>query len=128
MADLHSAILRGTREAARLHRDLGMREHIAEHGGRIDVFGTLVTYGVPLLFKPLDGLLGVFLPEPSPGVLITTQRSLSIQRLTGAHEMGHYRLQHRPSLDDETILRRSPFFSTSRYTYCISSFDPCCMT
>jgi predicted secreted protein len=115
MAELHSAILRGTREAARVHRDLGMQEHIAEHGGRIDVFGTLVTSGVPLLFKPLDGLLGVFLPEPSPGVLITTQRALSIQRLTGAHELGHYRLQHRPSLDDEMILRRSPFFATSGY-------------
>lgn len=115
MAEVQSAILRGTREAVRLHHDLEMQQHIAEHGGRVDVFGTIIGCGVPLLFKPLDGLLGVFLPEPSPGVLITTQRSLSIQRLTGAHELGHYRMQHRPSLDDETILRRSPFFDTLKY-------------
>ena len=115
MADARNTILRGTREAARLHNELGMQEQIAEHGGRIDVFGTLFASNVPLLFKPLDGLLGVFLPEPVPGVLITTERSLSIQRLTAAHELGHYRLKHKPSLDDETILRRSPFFDTLRY-------------
>jgi Zn-dependent peptidase ImmA (M78 family)/predicted secreted protein len=92
-----------------------MQERIEEQGGRIDVFGTLVAFGVPLLFRPLDGLLGVFIPDPTPGVLITTQRELSIQRFTGAHEMGHFRLNHRPSLDDETILRRSPFLATSGY-------------
>jgi hypothetical protein len=89
MADARNTILRGTREATRLHSELGMQEQIAEHGGRIDVFGTLFTSNVPLLFKPLDGLLGVFLSEPAPGVLITTERSLSIQRLTAAHELGH---------------------------------------
>jgi Zn-dependent peptidase ImmA (M78 family) len=92
-----------------------MQERIAEQGGRIDVFGTLVACGVPLLFKPLDGLLGVFISDPTPGVLITTQRGLSIQRFTGAHELGHFRLHHRPSLDDESILRRSPFLATSSY-------------
>jgi len=115
MAEGQSAILRGTREATRLHRDFGMQGYIVEHGGRIDVFGTLFASNVPLLFKPLDGLLGVFLTEPAPGVLITTQRPLSIQRITAAHELGHYKLKHKPSLDDETILRRSPFFNTSRY-------------
>ena len=92
-----------------------MQQRITEQGGRIDVFGTLVACGVPLLFKPLDGLLGVFIPDPTPGVLITTQRGLSIQRFTGAHELGHFRLHHRSSLDDETILRRSPFLATSGY-------------
>jgi Zn-dependent peptidase ImmA (M78 family)/predicted secreted protein len=115
MANIRRAILRGTREADKLHRDLDMRQRIAEQGGRIDVFGTLVACGVPLLFKPLNGLLGVFIPDPTPGVLITTQRGLSIQRFTGAHELGHFRLHHRPSLDDETILRRSPFLVTSGY-------------
>ena len=115
MTDVRRAILRGTREAARLHRDFGMQQQIIAHGGRIDVFGTLVAYGVPLIFKPLDTLLGAFINEPTPGVLITTQRQLTVQRFTGAHELGHYRLQHQPSLDDETILRRSPFHDISDY-------------
>jgi hypothetical protein len=33
---------------------------------------------------------------------------MSIQRFTAAHELGHFRLQHQPSLDDESILRRMP--------------------
>jgi Zn-dependent peptidase ImmA (M78 family)/predicted secreted protein len=115
MADVRRAILRGTREAIRVHRDFGMQQRITEQGGRIDVFGTLVACGVSLLFKPLDGLLGIFIPDPTPGVLITTRRGLSIQRFTGAHELGHFRLNHRPSLDDETSLRRTPCLASYSY-------------
>jgi hypothetical protein len=49
--------------------------------------------------------------DPSPGVLITTKRPSSVQRFTAAHELGHHHLGHKPSLDDETILRRAPFTS-----------------
>jgi Zn-dependent peptidase ImmA (M78 family) len=115
MINMRRAILRGIREAARLHRDYGMQRQVVSYGGRIDVFGTIVTCGVPLIFRPLDGLLGVFIPEPAPGVLITTRRPLSVQRYTGAHELGHYQLKHRPSFDDETILRRSPFLGIPDY-------------
>jgi Zn-dependent peptidase ImmA (M78 family)/predicted secreted protein len=115
MVDVRRAILRGTRQAARLHRDLDMRQQIAMHGGRIDVFGALFACHVPLIFKPLETLLGVFIREPTPGVLITTQRQLSVQRFTGAHELGHYLLNHQPSFDNEDILRRSPFFGARVY-------------
>lgn len=109
MTDKRHAILRGKKEAARLHREFGMRERIEKDGGRIDVFGTIVKCGVPLIFKPLDGLLGVFIDAPMPGVMVTTKRGLSVQRFTGAHELGHCRLGHSPSLDDESILHRSTF-------------------
>ncbi|MAM93244.1 MAG: hypothetical protein CMI61_01165 [Parvibaculum sp.] len=109
MVDVRGAILKGRREATRLHRAFAMRDRIEEQGGRIDVFDTIVRSGVPLLFRPLDGLLGVFINEPMPGVLVTTKRSLSIQRFTGAHELGHFTLGHDPSLDDESILRRMPY-------------------
>jgi len=33
---------------------------------------------------------------------------MSIQRFTAAHELGHFSLRHQPSLDDESILRRTP--------------------
>ena len=115
MADARAAILRGKREAGRLHRQFGMRERIQKEGGRIDVFDTIVRCGIPLLFKPLDGLLGVFIDAPMPGVMVTTKRGLSVQRFTGAHELGHCRLGHRASLDDESILRRSPFNAAPDY-------------
>lgn len=109
MADARDAILNGRREAGRLHRQFGMRDQIETEGGRIDVFGTIINCGLPLVFKPLDGLLGVFMDAPMPGVMVTTKRGLSVQRFTGAHELGHCRLGHSPSLDDESILQRSPF-------------------
>jgi len=61
------------------------------------------------MFQPLDKLLGAYFPGDENGVLITTRRPLPIQRFTAAHELGHLYLQHEPSLDDEEILRRSPF-------------------
>lgn len=114
MIDKRGSILRGTREADRLHREFDMRARVEAEGGRIDVFGTIVRSRVALLFKPLDHLLGIFLHDP-PGILVTTRRPLSVQRFTGAHELGHFRLGHQPSLDDETILRRSPFAAYANY-------------
>lgn len=98
----------------RLHRDYALQEQAASGGGRIDVFRVILQLGVPLLFRPLSGLLGAFLPRPTPGILVTTQRNLSIQRFTAAHELGHYVLEHAASLDDESILKRSPY---NRPTY-----------
>ena len=46
------------------------------------------------MFFPLDGLLGAFLPEGSGGVIVTTQRPVTVQRYTAAHEIGHWKLKH----------------------------------
>jgi hypothetical protein len=94
--------------AARLQHRLGLRERIESRGGNVDVFGAIQTVDLPLLLRPLQGLLGAYLSEPAPGVLVTTQRPMSIQRFTAAHELGHFSLRHQPSLDDESILRRMP--------------------
>jgi Zn-dependent peptidase ImmA (M78 family)/predicted secreted protein len=108
-----TAIRTGTMAAGRLHRHLGSQEASAERGGNIDVFEAFLTVDLPHLLRPLNGLLGVYLKDPTPGVLITTQRPLSVQRFTAAHELGHFFLGHEPSLDDEGILRRSPFSAAS---------------
>lgn len=105
----HSAAVRkGTQAAARLHQRLGWRKGIEAHGGNVDVFGAIYSINLPLLLRPLQGLLGAYLSEPAPGVLVTTQRPMSVQRFTAAHELGHYSMHHRPSLDEENILRRMP--------------------
>jgi Zn-dependent peptidase ImmA (M78 family) len=109
MPDYASAIRKATLEATRLHRDLGIQAKVVRDLGRIDVFDTIARLGVPLMFTRLDGLLGAYYREPTPGVLVTTQRPLSQQRFTAAHELGHHHLGHTPSLDDESILRRAPF-------------------
>ena len=109
MPDYASAVRQATLAAARLHRDLGSEAVLTRAGGNVDVFAVLAKLGVPMLLRPLSGLLGAFLRDPMPGILITTERPLSVQRFTAAHELGHFRMKHQPSLDDETILRRSPF-------------------
>jgi hypothetical protein len=54
--------------AARLHRNLGLRDEIEARGGNVDVFGAIQTLDLPLLLRPLQGLLGAYLSEPAPGV------------------------------------------------------------
>ena len=78
---------------------------------RVDVFGLCEQVGLWLAFLPLDGLLGSFLPEGSGGALITTQRPVSVQRYTAAHELGHWRLHHSrgPVFDtEEQVLGNTP--------------------
>src|SRR3954451_2360519 len=94
--------------AARLHLRFDLRKQIESRGGNVDVFRAIYALDLPLLLRPLQGLLGAYLSEPAPRVLVTTQRPMSIQRFTAAHELGHFSLRHQPSLDDESILRRMP--------------------
>ena len=107
-ADYRSAVRVGTKAAARLHRQLDLRQQIEATGGNVDVFAAIHAMELPLLVRPLQGLLGAYLSDPGPGILVTTQRPMSIQRFTAAHELGHFCLQHPPSLDDDSILRRMP--------------------
>jgi Zn-dependent peptidase ImmA (M78 family)/predicted secreted protein len=115
MVDARRAILTGTQEAVRTHRQLHWQERWEEHGGRIDVFDAIDRFGLPLVFRPMEGLLGAYLSRPVPGVLISTRRPLSIRRCTAAHELGHFRLGHEPSLDGEDMLGRSPFAGRQVY-------------
>lgn len=116
MSNVRAAILRGTQAAARVHKKMGLRKDTdITQVGRIDVFDTMVKLDLPFLFKPLSTLLGVYLPYPTSGILITTKRPLSVQRFTGAHELGHYCLGHQHSLDSEEILHRSPFVANPNY-------------
>jgi Zn-dependent peptidase ImmA (M78 family) len=117
MADSRAAILTGAKAAHTLHRDLGIREQVERSaGGRVDVFGAIAKLGATLMFQPLDKLLGAYLPGEEVGVLITTKRALPVQRFTGAHELGHLYMRHQPSLDDDNILRRSPFSASGRHS------------
>lgn len=92
--------------ASRLHHRLEQKQRIEARGGNVDVFAAIHALDLPVLLRPLEGLLGAYISDPAPGVLITTQRPMAIQRFTAAHELGHFCLDHQPSLDDETILRR----------------------
>jgi Zn-dependent peptidase ImmA (M78 family) len=104
--DYAQAVRNGAMEAARLHVQLNSEEAMQQCGGNVDVFAAAVAANLLLLLKPLKGLLGAYIPDPGPGALVTTERPFAIQRFTAAHELGHFRLDHLPSLDDENVLRR----------------------
>jgi Zn-dependent peptidase ImmA (M78 family)/predicted secreted protein len=113
--DYAGAVRTGAMAASRLHRDLGLRETSDGAAGAIDIFAAINVLELPLMLRPLKGLMGAFLNEPCPGILIGTGWRMSIQRFTAAHELGHCILKHRPSLDDEDqILRRVPLDADAR--------------
>jgi Zn-dependent peptidase ImmA (M78 family) len=105
-------ILRGSLEAARVLRRCDVDVESIRRTGRIDVFEIACRLDVPLLLRPLEGLLGAYLPRPSPGILVTTKRPRTVQRFTAAHELGHHILDHAASLDSDEILRRAPLSDT----------------
>lgn len=103
MNTIRDAVLLGTRGAAEMHTAFRIRERVEDQGGPVDVFGAIVSLGVSLLFRPLDGLLGACLrlPDAGAGILVTTRRGMHMQRFTAAHELGHFVLEHEGSLDRE---------------------------
>lgn len=66
----------------------------------IDVFDIIEESGVWLVFGKLDAALGMFKREGSvAGILINNCRPRAVQRLTAAHELGHFVLGHDGSVD-----------------------------
>lgn len=103
------------RRARRLEAAESASRLLAEAGvdqtRQVDVFGLCEQVGLWLAFLPLDGLLGSYLPDGAGGALITTQRPITVQRYTAAHELGHWRLHHSrgPVFDtEEQVLGDTP--------------------
>lgn len=108
MADtVRLARLRGAKKATELLGTFEVRQKISSNSGQVDVLGILSYLDIVVLFRPLNSLLGAYLRGDQPGVLLTTERSPSIQRFTAAHELGHAVLEHEPSLDSLDTLRRA---------------------
>lgn len=91
--------------AAEAHDELGI-----DATNRIDVFGVIEGLKLDLLFRPLRGASGLYVPAPPSGggVLVTSLHRLARQRFTAAHELAHFWLKHEASIDIHTeILARS---------------------
>jgi len=74
------AILNAVLEADRLHKEFDTKARAERGEGRIDVFGMLVQRDIPVMFRPLKGLLGAYIDSPDQGVIVTSQRPLPVQR------------------------------------------------
>jgi|688.fasta_scaffold24079_3 Zn-dependent peptidase ImmA (M78 family) len=110
-----SEILTAIAAANQLHDVFECQTRTAKGQGRIDVFEMLVEKDIPVLFRPLNNLLGAYVDDPGQGVMITTQRPLPVQRFTAAHELGHAVLGHEASYDEEEVLTRALFYGDDRF-------------
>ncbi|MCW8875648.1 MAG: ImmA/IrrE family metallo-endopeptidase [Kangiellaceae bacterium] len=99
--EYRNAKLAGARAAAEVHHKLGTIAKIRNGDNQVDVFESINELEIPVLCRPLTGLLGAYVTKPHRGILITTHRRLPIQRYTAAHELGHYWLRHEESFDTE---------------------------
>jgi Zn-dependent peptidase ImmA (M78 family) len=109
MTSFRDAVLEGTLEAAQIHADSVHDQTIGASVSAVDVFKFIDNRQIDLMFRKLGGLLGAYLRFQRPGILVTTERSLAIQRFTAAHELGHAVLKHSAGVDDDSILARTPF-------------------
>lgn len=108
-----AAKLEAIAAAKRVHRGLDLEQRVTESDGQVDIFDAIAELDIALIFKPLNSALGFCLPAPHRGIMVTTLRSLHIQRFTAAHELGHIILEHKGSIDKESeILARNPFATT----------------
>lgn len=110
---VRNAWLRGISGASEAHQAFRIRDAHKDGLRPIDVFGAIEELEIPLVFEPLDHLLGacVRVESTTVGILVTTERSLHMQRFTAAHELGHFVLDHEGSLDREV---RMPGHTTNR--------------
>ena len=94
-----SEILRATSEAARI-----LAKFPSDNRTSFDIIGAVASMKIPLLFRPLNKLLGAVIAYDGGvrGIIVTTQRDLHVQRFTLAHEFGHFLLGH-PLTFDQTI-------------------------
>ena len=104
MATRRDAILNGVARASELHAKLGVRDTLAAGDGPIDVLGAVQKLGLFAMFRPLDGILGAYVPTRSlSGMLVSTKRDLHVQRFTAAHELGHHILEHKVLSLDKVV-------------------------
>lgn len=93
--------LRVTKAAAQVLDDFAVREAVLAGGfTRIDPIALAERAGVHVMCRPMHQLLGAFIREEQPGILLNTERSAGMIHMTCAHELGHYFLNHASTADE----------------------------
>nr|MBA3915349.1 ImmA/IrrE family metallo-endopeptidase [Terriglobales bacterium] len=84
--------------AAKAHRRLGVDTATPP----IDIAGAIAAAEVPLFWRRLPRVLGLYINEQGsrPGILVNNALPHGARRHTAAHELGHHLLSHTTHVDD----------------------------
>ncbi len=94
-----TALLDATRRAAEVLRDVNAQGRIADGYTRINPVKIAESAGVAVMFQPLEKLLGAFINDGRPGIIVNVARPPGLVHMTCAHELGHFFLRHQPTTD-----------------------------
>lgn len=99
---LREQLLQASKKASEVHAGAQTR-HRVEHDGycRIDPISLAEQAGVSVMVRELDQLLGAFIREEQPGILLNSERPIGMVHMTCAHELGHFYLGHVTTADED---------------------------
>jgi len=93
-------LLEISQRAAAVLRDTQAADRYRHRGyTRIDPFEIADEVDIEVMLRPLQDLLGAFLREAQPGILVNAERPPGLVHMTCAHELGHFFLGHETTTD-----------------------------